>query len=143
MAIGGDDVSGQMLREQTREPGKVYRTDNPQEFNPKAARALLDDKQPLEFILWHPLRALCRVLRGGARKYGVRNWRLEPICTSTYEAAIARHLSEWAEGHDVDPDSGEHPLAHVAASCFLVMDAMRTNTLIDDRQRAEVIGRTE
>jgi hypothetical protein len=114
----------------------------PVEQNPKAARALLDGKAPLEFILWEPVRAICRVLAGGALKYGVRNWRKEPIVTSTYEAAIARHLAEWAEGSDVDADSGEHPLAHVAASCYLVIDAEKHGTLIDDRDRAEVLGRT-
>lgn len=110
--------------------------------NPKRARALLDNKAPMEFIPWGPLAQIAKVLEGGAAKYGARNWRREPISASTYEGAIARHaLLEWASGVDVDKDSGLHPLAHVAASCLLVLDAIEHGTFVDDRNRAEVLGK--
>lgn len=112
-------------------------TDN----NPKKARALLDDKDPMEQIPMHVLRGVARVLQGGAEKYGVRNWRTEPVCASTYEGAILRHFAEWQDGSDEDADSGEHPLAHVIASCLLVLDCIDHGTFIDDRDRTEVIGR--
>lgn len=111
--------------------------------NPKAARALLDGKAPMEYIPWGPLAGVARVLEKGALKYGARNWRKEKISCSTYEGAIARHaLLEWAKGSDVDPDDGEHPLAHVIACCLLVLDAREYGTLVDDRQRCEVLLHT-
>ncbi len=115
-------------------------TDN----NPKAARALLDGKAPMELIPGKPLAAVARVLEGGAKKYGIRNWLRERISASTYIGAIFRHaILEWAEGTDIDKDSGEHPLAHVIACCLLVMDAEEHDMLIDDRRRSEVIGRLD
>jgi hypothetical protein len=109
--------------------------------NPKRARALLDGKIPMEQIPLRALHGVARVLAGGAKKYGFRNWRVEPIAASTYVGAILRHLQEWQEGSDNDTDSGEHPLAHVIASCLLVIDAEKQGTLIDDRARSEVVGR--
>jgi len=110
--------------------------------NPKAARALLDGKAPMDLIPYRPLAAVARVLAKGAEKYGIRNWREERISASTYIGAIGRHtLLEWAEGVDKDADDGEHPLAHVIACCLLVLDAIEHDTLIDDRGRTEVVGR--
>lgn len=92
----------------------------------------------MELVPWAPMAAVARVLAGGAGKYGRRNWQIDSIKASTYVGAIARHaLLEWAEGVDKDKDDGEHPLAHVAACCLLVMDAERTGKLIDDRLYAE------
>jgi len=106
--------------------------------NPKLIQARKDGKAPFEFIPMGPMESVARVLASGAEKYGVRNWRIDRIKASTYEGAIGRHaFLEWASGSDVDKDSGEHPLAHVIASCLIVMDAMACNTLIDDRDRME------
>lgn len=92
----------------------------------------------MELIPWKPMAAVARVLAGGAGKYGIRNWRIDKILASTYVGAINRHTNlEWAQGVDKDKDDGEHPLAHVIASCLLVMDAGDCNTLIDDRLKAE------
>lgn len=92
----------------------------------------------MELVPWASMAAVARVLAGGAGKYGRRNWQVDSIKASTYVGAIARHaLLEWAEGVDKDKDDGEHPLAHVAACCLLVMDAERTGKLIDDRLYAE------
>lgn len=105
--------------------------------NPKAAQAAADDKLPLHLIdtaLTHPT---ARVLVGGTIKYGVRNWRKVPINASTYIGALRRHTDEWADGADADKDSGEHPLAHIAATCNVVLDAIKHGTLVDDRGYAD------
>lgn len=106
--------------------------------NPKAVQAQKDGKVPMELIPYGPLAEVAKVLATGAEKYGVRNWRIDDIKATTYVGAIARHaLIEWAQGVDVDQDSGLHPLAHVAACCLLVMDAQSMDSLIDDRDFAE------
>lgn len=107
------------------------------DLNPKAAQAAADGKLPLHLIdtaLTHPT---ARVLAGGAAKYGVRNWRKVSINASTYIGALRRHTDEWADGSDADKDSGEHPLAHIAATCNVVLDAIKHGTLVDDRAYAD------
>lgn len=108
--------------------------------NPKHIRAMKDGKAPMERLPFAPLAAVARVMETGALKYGARNWRLDKILASTYIGAIARHtLLEWAQGTDIDKDSGEHPLAHVAACCLIVMDAESYGSLVDDRLAMESI----
>jgi hypothetical protein len=41
------------------------------------------------------------------------------------------------QGVDKDVDSDLHPLAHVIASCLIVMDAEQNNCLTDDRDLVE------
>lgn len=105
--------------------------------NPKAARAVADGKLRLELVetaLTHPL---ARVMAHGADKYGVRNWRTQPIEARTYVGAMRRHIDAWADGQDADPDSGANHLVHLAACCMVVLDAAAHGTLTDNRDYAE------
>lgn len=109
----------------------------PEAVNPKATRAAADDKLRLELVetaLTHPL---ARVMAHGADKYGVRNWRTQPIEARTYVGAMRRHIDAWAEGEDTDPDSGQQHLVHLAACCMVVLDAAAHGTLTDNRDYAE------
>jgi dATP/dGTP diphosphohydrolase len=109
--------------------------------NPKHIRAMKEGKVPAERIPFSPLAAVARVMAGGAKKYGIRNFLLDEIKASTYIGAIFRHtFLEWAQGIDKDKDDGEHPLAHVIACCLLVLEAEKYGTLIDDRLYAESIN---
>jgi len=38
----------------------------------------------------------------------------------SHEAAIFSHLTRWKRGELVDPDSGAHPLVHVAWRCLAI-----------------------
>ena len=106
--------------------------------NPKHIQQLKDKKPPMEYIPFEPLVSVARVMSSGAEKYGIRNWRIDKILTSTYVGAIFRHaFLEWAQGSNKDKDSGEHPLAHVIACCLIVMDAEKHDTLIDNRLEME------
>lgn len=107
--------------------------------NPKHIRAMKDGKPPLEYLVSALDPSVARVLRHGADKYGVRNWRIDKILCSTYEGAIRRHLEAWRAGEDHDPDSGERHLAHIVASIVIMADAEAHDTLIDDRARAHSI----
>ncbi|MCK4828651.1 hypothetical protein KA005_73655 [bacterium] len=46
-------------------------------------------------------------------------------------------MKAWAEGEDLDPDSGESHLYHIRACCAIVLDSEMHGTLIDDRLLAE------
>lgn len=98
-----------------------------------------DGKAPLEYVVYDMLELDARVHKHGADKYGISNWRMDKITTSTYEAAILRHFVAWARGEDIDPDSGLPHLAHIRACCAVVLDADNHGTLIDDRNRMESI----
>lgn len=86
------------------------------------------------------LEALARAMESGAAKYGPWNWRATPIAASVYTNAIARHWAAWKEGLDVDEESGVSPLAHIMASCAIVLDAQANGMLIDDRPGRHVEG---
>lgn len=106
--------------------------------NPKYVRALKDGKPRMEYLVGSVLRGDAAVHAHGADKYGVRNWQIDPIRASTYEAAILRHfMSYFYDGEDVDPDSGLNHLYHIRACCAVMLDAQIHGTLIDDRDRKE------
>lgn len=112
-------------------------------MNPKHIRARKDGKAPLEYLTTSADDGDALVLKGGADKYGIRNWTIDKILARTYIAAIRRHLKEWAEGVDVDKDSGQSPLNHIRACCAIVIDAEKHGTLIDDREFAESLSEAD
>lgn len=69
----------------------------------------------------------------GAHKYGAYNWTDEPIDASTYYSALIRHAMDWFTGENYDPQSRVLHLAHVRACCGILIDAILSGTLIDDR----------
>ena len=82
----------------------------------------------------HLMEGVVRVLMFGAGKYAPWNWRKGMPHSQTYNA-LQRHLAAWAEGQDLDPESGLPHLDH-AACCLLFL---RTHTVehpeLDDRYR--------
>ncbi len=105
--------------------------------NPKHIRAQKDGKAPMDKLVWSVLENDARVHAHGADKYGERNWRIDEILASTYEGAIMRHFLAWAQGEDIDPDSGVSHLYHIRACCAVVLDAQSHGKLVDDRNRKE------
>lgn len=107
------------------------------QHNPKHIQAQKEGKAPMEYLVYSVLPMDAAVHKHGADKYGERNWRKDKILTSTYEGAILRHFLAWAQGEDIDPDSGMPHLAHLRACCAVVLDAQMHNSLIDNRNRLE------
>jgi len=105
--------------------------------NPKQIQAMKDGKIPLENLVYSCLADDAIVHKHGADKYGTRNWREQQILASTYEGAILRHFLAWAQGEDLDPDSGKSHLTHIRACCAVVLDSIKHGTLLDDRGRQE------
>lgn len=91
------------------------------------------DKLPLH--LW-PASATafgCIGMVNGMLKYGRSNWREAGIRPSIYVDAACRHLVDWFEGQDCDPDDGVHNLSAALACIAIVVDALVTDQLNDDR----------
>lgn len=74
-----------------------------------------------------------RAMENGARKYGPYNWRENAVRLTVYISAMQRHLAALLDGEDVASDSGVLHLGHVAAGAGIVLDALETGNLIDDR----------
>ena len=75
-------------------------------------------------------------LQFGARKYGPDNWqddKAAAIRVSTYKHAMKRHFDLYLAGEDVAQDSQVHHLAHLAASCVILIDALSTGRVNDKR----------
>jgi len=66
------------------------------------------------------LRATVDVLTFGAQKYEVDNWKYVDNSLSRYFDAAQRHLWDWKEGEQFDPESGMHHLAH-AICCLMFL----------------------
>lgn len=95
-------------------------------------------KAPLALFPLAAMEGASRVLDKGASKHGGHfNWRKKgnEVQAKMYANAMMRHVMSWTEGEDLDPESGEHPLAHVIAGCALVLDAIKHGTMVDDRDK--------
>lgn len=80
----------------------------------------------------HAEAALARVYGFGASKYERGNYRRGYEWSKSY-SAMRRHLRAFWGGEDLDPESGEPHLAHVAWHCFTLMEFMQNQRDFDDR----------
>lgn len=69
----------------------------------------------------------------GAVKYGPYNWRQKKVRARVYIAAARRHLDSYLDGEETAADSDVHHLGHAIACCAIILDAMESGTLVDDR----------
>jgi hypothetical protein len=69
----------------------------------------------------------------GARKYGRHNYRSIGVRGSVYFDASLRHLTDWWEGEDIDPDSGLSHITKAIASLTVLRDSMIVGNWTDDR----------
>lgn len=99
--------------------------------NPKTAQGLA--KPSMHLIPSTSLIHLAVVMALGAKKYGPYNWREKDVPATVYLSAAERHLRTWLDGESDDPESGASHLAHAMACFAIVLDAMETGNLIDDR----------
>lgn len=115
--------------------------------NPKDAFGL--QKTPLHLIPGPALVEEANVMGNGAWKYGPYNWREKHVRATVYVAAALRHLHSYLDGADYDAAAEEpnkageeppYPIVHhlgaVRACCGILLDALASGTLIDDRPKA-------
>lgn len=82
-----------------------------------------------------------RVMALGAEKYGAFNWRDNAVNLTVYLEAAMRHILAKLDGEDFDPESGEPHEAHVRSCMGILLDAMATGNLIDDRPKPGAAAR--
>jgi hypothetical protein len=69
----------------------------------------------------------------GARKYGRHNYRVAGVRASVYFDAVMRHMAQWWEGEDLDPDSDLSHVTKAIASLVVLRDSMMRGNWQDDR----------
>ena len=69
-------------------------------------------------------------------KYGPYNWRTKKVRAMVYVGALRRHMAAWLDGENISPDSGVPHLGHALACLGILVDAIETGNLIDDRPAA-------
>ena len=99
--------------------------------NPKDAMGV--KKTPFSVVSGPVMAEVGLALLEGARKYGRHNYRAIGVRASVYYDATLRHLVEWWEGQDIDPDSGLSHVTKAIASLTVLRDAMIQNKFNDDR----------
>jgi hypothetical protein len=78
------------------------------------------EKARWDLLPFDAAAAVVAVLTFGARKYAPDNWLVVPDARRRYLAAALRHLTAWAQGEKLDPESGHPHLAH-AGACILFL----------------------
>jgi hypothetical protein len=66
------------------------------------------------------LKATVEILTFGAEKYEPDNWKYVPDSKRRYFDAAQRHLWDWKNGEQTDPESGKNHLAH-ALCCLMFL----------------------
>lgn len=103
----------------------------PKSTNPKDRIGI--KKPPLHLIPSSALLHEAMAMKNGMEKYGPFNWRSETVAGTIYIAAAMRHILAWMDGNNYAEDSGVHHLGHARASLGIILDAMETGNLVDDR----------
>jgi len=101
--------------------------------NPKDLLGL--KKPPLRLIPPAAMLYESRVMGFGAQRYGPYNWRENKVRLTVYIEAAMRHLLAKLDGEDLDSESKMPHEAHARACMGIILDALATGNLIDDRPK--------
>jgi hypothetical protein len=99
--------------------------------NPK--EAIGDKKVPLWLLSPLAKAEWAQAQFVGQVKYGAWNWRVAGVRASTYISAIERHLDAFKSGEQFDPTDGTNHFGNIMACAAIMIDAMASNKLTDDR----------
>jgi hypothetical protein len=110
------------------------------ELPPNPKQAYGDLKIPVALVPPAAIIYTGLAFKEGARKYGPYNWREKSVEAMTYVNAAQRHLMSWADGEEIDPDSGNPHLAHALACLAILVDCIETGNLLDNRPPAGNAG---
>lgn len=103
--------------------------------NPKDAIGIR--KAPMSTIPMNVVAEVGVAMLEGACKYGRHNYRAAGVRASVYfDAVVSRHLTDWWEGQDVDPESNLNHITKAIAGLVVLRDSMIRGNWIDDRPPA-------
>lgn len=90
-------------------------------------------KAPLSVVPMGVVAEVGVAMLEGASKYGRHNYRAMGVRASVYFDATMRHLIDWWEGVNIDPDSGMSHITKAIASLTVLRDAQMQGMCTDDR----------
>lgn len=99
--------------------------------NPKDAIGVR--KAPLSVVPMNVIAELGVAMLEGSAKYGRHNYRGVGVRASVYFDATMRHLIDYWERADIDPDSGISHITKAIASLTVLRDAQMQGKCEDDR----------
>jgi hypothetical protein len=91
-------------------------------------------KPPLSLIPRRANEEEAKVLDFGRQKYGAWNWAKGMDWSRLVDAGM-RHMTAFADGEDVDPESGLSHLAHARACLGFLLDYEKEHPELDDRRK--------
>lgn len=104
---------------------------NTKDTNPKDSIGI--KKVPISTVSGPVMMEVGLGMLEGALKYGRHNYREAGVRASVYYDATTRHLFDWWEGTDIDPDSGLNHITKAIASLTVLRDSMIRGNWNDDR----------
>jgi hypothetical protein len=90
-------------------------------------------KPPMSLLPFIALKETSHVLAFGKDKYGAHSWRHNTREWSRMTDALLRHIGDWLEGEDNDPETGRSHLAHAACCVLFLLTYVLTGIGKDDR----------
>lgn len=99
---------------------------------PKEAVKFDAGKPPLGLISRTALEEEAKVLAFGAQKYGTHNWRGGMDFSRLMDAAL-RHVYAFADGEDLDKETGLSHLAHARCCLAFLLEYQGKRLGTDDR----------
>lgn len=99
--------------------------------NPKDMMGV--NKAPMSTVSAPVMAEVGVAMLEGALKYGRHNYRAVGVRASVYYDATMRHLMDWWEGQDIDPDSGMSHITKAITSLVVLRDSMIQGNWSDDR----------
>lgn len=89
-------------------------------------------KPPLSLISRMALEEEAKVMEFGKQKYGTHNWRAGMDFSRLMDAAL-RHMYAFADGEDVDKETGLSHLAHARCCMAFLLEYQGVKIGTDDR----------
>lgn len=92
-------------------------------------------KPPLSLVPPSAIIYASKALEDGARKRSAYNWRNSKISIMQTLDKTLRHLYKYLDGQDEDEESGLPELSHAIADLCVLIDAIETDSVEDDRPK--------
>lgn len=91
-------------------------------------------KPPVHLVAPDFIVGIARVLAFGAKKYSAWSWS-DGKPWSKDLSAVMRHVLDWANGQDADPETGLSPLLHAACDLMFLYVSQLRGLGTDDRKK--------